>query len=209
LAANLVSPLAYAQDKGDGSAATTSAGQPALLALPPAPPAPAKTVPAQTASAPNQAPSGDAPLPADAPHTITDWREGEPIPLGYHPVQRMRSKAVIGGAVLLGSLYLTSLLAATIATDNANQNNQSNGSAGLYVPVFGPFIAMTQTSTATGTFVLVVDGLGQATGAVLLIWGLASPQALLVRNDYARARVLPRPMVFGTTGGGVGWAGTF
>jgi hypothetical protein len=144
-----------------------------------------------------------------APHSLSDWQDGEPIPPGYHRVQRMRKGAIIGGAVTFGVLYFVSLLIAAAGTDEANRTHTSNSMAGLYVPAVGPFIAMTQSSTAVGGVFLAMDGLAQAGGAALFIYGVASPQTVLIRNDYGRPHLLPQPLLFGRSGGGLGLVGSF
>jgi hypothetical protein len=144
-----------------------------------------------------------------APHTISDWEEGEPIPPGYHPVQRVRKGAVVGGAVTFGVFYLISVLIAAAGTDISNANHTSNSAAGLYVPVAGPFITMTQSSSAVGNVFLALDGVAQGAGAALLIYGIAAPRTVLVRNDYGRPLVMPQPMILGRNAGGLGIVGTF
>jgi hypothetical protein len=143
------------------------------------------------------------------PRVITDWQEGETVPPGYHPAQRIRKGAVIGGAVTFGVVYFVNVLVAAGGTDYANSNHTSNSVAGLYAPVVGPFITMTQSSSAVADVFLVLDGLAQAGGAVLLLYGLTSPQTVLMRDDYGRPRLLPQPMLFGRAGAGAGLVGTF
>jgi hypothetical protein len=143
------------------------------------------------------------------PRVITDWQEGETVPPGYHPAQRMRKGAVIGGAVTFGVIYFINVLVAAGGTDYANSNHTSNSVAGLYAPVVGPFITMTQSSSAVADVFLVLDGLAQAGGAVLLLYGLTSPQTVLMRDDVGRPRLLPQPMLFGSGGAGAGLVGTF
>jgi hypothetical protein len=144
-----------------------------------------------------------------ARRSVPDWQEGEPVPPGYHPVQRMRKGAVIGGAVTFGVLYFISVLIAAVGTDEANRTHTSNSVAGLYVPVVGPFIAMTQSSTAVGNVFLALDGLAQAGGAALLIYGITSPQTVLARSDNGRPLLLPQPILLGKSGGGLGLVGVF
>ena len=47
----------------------------------------------------------------------------------------------------------------------------SNPEAALWVPGIGPFIQMPGTSTATGTWLLAVDGLVQTAGLAMLVYG--------------------------------------
>jgi hypothetical protein len=144
------------------------------------------------------------------PRVIKDWQEGEPIPAGYHPVQRMRKGAIVAGAVTFGVLYIISALVAAIGTDTANVTHSNNDVAGLFVPVAGPFITMTQSSSATADVFLVMDGAAQAAGAILLVYGLTSPQTVLVRDaKYSPPLLLPKPMILGRNGAGLGLVGSF
>jgi hypothetical protein len=144
------------------------------------------------------------------PRAIRDWQEGDPVPPGYHPVQRMRKGAVIAGAVTFGVLYFISVLVAAVGTDAANANHSNNDVAGLYAPVVGPFITMARSSLAIADVFLVLDGAGQAAGAILLVYGLTSPQTVLVRDaNYGRPVVFPRPMLLGKDGAGLGFSGSF
>jgi hypothetical protein len=140
------------------------------------------------------------------PRVIPDWQEGEPVPAGYHPVQRVRTGAVVGGAVPFAILYFISAL---IAAGQEDTSRTDRSLQGLYFPVVGPFIAMTQNSSAVGNVLLAVDGLGQAGGAALVIWGLTSPRTVLVRDETGLPRYLPRPTLIGRSGAGLGWSGRF
>jgi hypothetical protein len=144
------------------------------------------------------------------PRVIRDWQEGEPVPPGYHPAQRMRKGSIVAGAVTFGVLYFISVLVAAAGTDVANASRSSNDLAGLFVPVIGPFITMTKSSTAMGDVVLVMDGLGQTAGAILLVYGLTQPQTVLVRDaKFSPPPLLPRPILLGKQGAGLGLVGTF
>jgi hypothetical protein len=79
----------------------------------------------------------------------------------------------------------------------------------LYMPVAGPFFELTNSTTAAASVTLVIDGLAQTAGAILLIWGVTSPVTRLTRNDVAAIRVLPTPLVLGKDAGGLGLVGTF
>ncbi|HXN30904.1 MAG TPA: hypothetical protein VN894_03540, partial [Polyangiaceae bacterium] len=150
-----------------------------------------------------------APPREDGPRFITDWRQGEPIPPGYHPVQRTRTGAIIGGAVTLGSVYLMTAFIAAVWSDVARANNESSPLGGLFVPVVGPFITLTQSSSAAADFLLIMDGAAQTAGAVVLVWAVTSPRMLLARDGYAKPRLVPRPMFLGRDGAGFGLSGTF
>jgi hypothetical protein len=152
------------------------------------------------------------------PAQINNWEPGQPIPQGYHAETRTRTGLIVAGAITFGCLYFFSAIAAGIGADNTSKTSYVNGqyvttkgenpNAALWVPVVGPFIQMGNTSSATANVFLVVDGLGQAAGATMLIVGLVSPKNVLVRNDLgAGVRVTP----VGLGGGKLGWgiSGTF
>ena len=195
-AAALTSTAAQAQDAAAVPPPVQVEVQPPLPSLPPQP-------------SPLPTPQHYVVVHEDGPRMITAWHDGEPIPLGYHPAQRTRTGAIVGGAVTLGSLYLINAFVASVWTDAVKGTQESNPVTGLFVPVLGPFITIPQSSSATADFFLILDGLGQTTGAILLVWGLTSPQTVLMRDGYAKPWILPRPMVFGKSGAGMGLSGTF
>ena len=82
-----------------------------------------------------------------------------------------------------------------------------NKAGWLYLPVLGPFFELTESSCASLNYILVLDGLAQATGAALFIYGLTSPMPVLVRNDLAMVTVTPTPM--GKNGTGIAFVGRF
>ena len=145
------------------------------------------------------------------PKQITDWKEGEPVPDGYHPAEKTRTGLIVGGAVLFGTMYFFSVLVAAGGADS--NRGSSNPDAAMWAPAIGPFIQMAQPdSSATGNVLLAVDGLAQTAGLIMLIAGLSSPKTVLVRNDLARNDTKPTvkatPIV-GRGMTGVGLIGTF
>jgi len=138
-----------------------------------------------------------------------EWNDGDPIPDGYHRATRVRKGPIIGGAITFGTMYLFSILTAAAEQDAARSEGSSSSSpdAALYVPGIGPFIQMAHTSTATSTVLLAVDGLAQSAGLALLIYGLTSPQTVLIRNDLSQVAVVPVPL--GKDGAGLGVVGRF
>jgi hypothetical protein len=52
----------------------------------------------------------------------------------------------------------------------------------------------------------VLDGIAQATGAILFVYGMSMPKPLLVRNDLA---FTVTPMKIGRDGNGFGFVGRF
>ena len=144
------------------------------------------------------------------PREIKDWQEGDAVPPGYRPVERTRRGLVVGGAVTFGTLYFFSALTAAIGADS---NTGRNPVAAMWIPGAGPFIQMTQTKSATANVFLAIDGAGQCAGIAMLVYGIAVPRTVLVRNDLGENKP-PKPEVHavplvggGTTG--VGVVGTF
>lgn len=137
------------------------------------------------------------------PRMIKDWRDGDPIPWGYHREERVRKGAVISGSILFGVTYGYSLFFAAIGEDIDSNNN---GAAPLAIPVLGPFITMKNSDSTTLNYMLALDGLAQAAGAALIIHGIVSPKAVLVRNDLG-VSFMPAPM--GKDGQGLVMMGRF
>jgi hypothetical protein len=171
---------------------------------PPAQPPPREyTAPLYQATQPSYVPQSVA---MSGPRVISDWEEGEAIPPGYHQSTRIRKGAVIAGSVVFGIFYLISTGVAAAGADV--HPGAANPEAALWIPGIGPFIQIGSTSSATGDWALAVDGIAQSGGLALLVYGIASPRPVLVRNDLG-FRVVPRPMALGRNGGGFGLVGSF
>lgn len=138
------------------------------------------------------------------PRFIKDWRDGDPIPYGYHREERVRKGMVITGPILFGVPYLYGTLLASASHDIDHDEFTA-----LYIPVLGPFIQMSKTDSATGREILAIDGVLQATGAFLFIYGLAVPRAILVRNDLGSISLAPVRMGQDGRGNGLALFGTF
>jgi hypothetical protein len=129
------------------------------------------------------------------------------VPPGYRLEEKPRTGLIVAGSIVIGVPYVIGLSA--VSTRDSN-----NGANWLVVPVLGPWIALgarrtactpsnTNTTTTTttadngvacvgdvfATMGLIFDGLVQATGATLLIVGLAVPKKVLVRQDMAHVFV--------------------
>ncbi len=142
------------------------------------------------------------------------YREGAPIPQGYHVEQRVRKGMVIAGAITLGIPY-------TIGLAAAGGSNFRNESGWLALPALGPFITLgrrhadchtgSKAASCLGDvmlgFGLVLDGLAQTAGATLLLIGVSAPKTELVRNDVMSLSVLPGRV--GTSGYGLRAVGQF
>jgi hypothetical protein len=139
------------------------------------------------------------------PRVINDYHDGDPIPPGYHPQQRVRGGLVGGGAGLFGALWLIDVIIAAADASIKQDCNFSLTGADictnhkatfwpLWIPVAGPFIAIGTTgSDALGTTFLVIDGLAQAGGVAMIIAG-AMGHTVLVRNDLGAPKLELKPM---------------
>lgn len=178
-------------------------GAAAAQEAPPPPPPREYTAPLFQQTQPSYVPQSVA---LSGPRIITDWEDGEPVPPGYHPSTRIRKGPVVSGAIVFGIFYMFSTLAAAVGSDTGGSSG--NAEAALWVPGIGPFIQMGATTSAIGNWFLAIDGLAQTGGLALLIYGLASPRTVLVRNDLG-LHVVPRVMALGHGGGGLGLVGSF
>jgi hypothetical protein len=214
---------------------TPQPAPPGYTPAPAYPPAAAPTYPAAPPAQPApETPPGWAPPAYGAnqyryPSAPMELRyvDGRPIPAGYHLETRPRKGLVISGAIVFGIPYFLSL---SVAASSKYEPDRW-----LYAPLVGPFIDLgnrkencvttpsgpTRTDTfcqddSSERFFLMADGLMQAAGATMLIFGFALPQRLLVRDDapyvgQARSHfawtIAPQRM--GRSGYGLGLAGTF
>jgi hypothetical protein len=169
----------------------------------PEPPPRAYTAPLSQRTQPSYVPQSVA---LSGPRIINDWEEGDPVPPGYHPTTRVRKGPVIAGSIIFGVFYLFSTLVAAVGSDTSG--GSGNPEAALWIPGIGPFIQMGSTSSAIGNWALAIDGVAQSGGLALLIYGIAAPRTVLVRNDLG-LRLAPRLMALGHGGGGVGLGGSF
>ncbi|WP_437292779.1 hypothetical protein [Sorangium sp. So ce426] len=171
---------------------------------PPAPPlVQAQSLPAPQAPPPPGFHGGHGAPPAGP--KVLPWREGEPVPPGYHPETRVRKGLVISGSIVFGTVYLFTAIGGGDAVYRG-----SPGYAALFVPCAGPFITLATTrQDDLETMALVLDGLVQITGAALLIPGLLVPRSVLVRNDVSQPFVLPAPVALGPSSAGLGLVGRF
>ena len=146
------------------------------------------------------------------PRVLKDWHEGDPIPPGYHPATRARTAMIGGGAAMFGAAvphlraHRGGWRGARVRTTSAARS--SNAAAPLFIPVIGPFITMGNTDSVTADVFLVVDGLLQAAGLGMFIYGVAVPKVVLVRNDLGKIEFHPTPIVTRDMAG-LGVVGTF
>jgi len=125
--------------------------------------------------------------------------------------ERARRGLIIGGALTLGIPWALGIA----FTSGSNFPNQTGW---LVVPALGPWLTLATRKNDTvcyggsGTCVeevdngyktlLVLDGFVQAAGAIMLIYGMASPKQLIVRDFVGNLHFTPARMGrFGGYGG--------
>lgn len=212
-----------AMAQGDAAAPA----QPALAAAPAAP-APQPAVPQGYVLVPVQQPAAqtqyDVQYPqqrgALPPGMELPYEDGDPIPPGYRLARQPRRGLVIGGSIMTGIGWGLSLTGAVAADFDSK-------SGFLVVPVLGPWLMLAaggakdrDCSSSSSYYdydydcgsrsglrsVLVLDGLLQTAGAVMVVAGIAFPRVRLVREDVTVGFV---PTTFGSGSYGLGAVGTF
>jgi len=143
------------------------------------------------------------------PRTL-DYEEGDPIPTGYHKRTKIRTGLVVGGSVMFGVTYLTTIFVAGIGqliNDIPPEGTKDFGP--LLIPFVGPFIGIGTTKPSTGgTFGLSMLGVLQTGGLAMFICGLALPRTVLVRDDIGKPSLTVTP-TFGVNSGGLSLTGAF
>ncbi|MDC3960394.1 hypothetical protein [Polyangium jinanense] len=166
--------------------------QPTPGALPQQPPPPMGAAPQQPMAAPPGYPPPGyyPPAPIFGPSRLP-YKEGDPIPRGYGIETRPRYKMATAGIATFAPLYGMSVLFA--GTFAGNEGLASGYYTSLFIPVIGPFVAIgTSDAESVGVFMLMLDGLGQATGAALFVAGMLSDEKFVSRTPTAFD---PRPEV--------------
>ena len=204
LAAVLLAPAALAQPVQDIGVVPPSQpqGQPQYQQPPTYPQYPQQQYPQQ--QYPQQQYPQYPQYPPVYPRPRT-WRDGDPVPAGYHVEEKPRSGLVTGGLIMVLVPYSIGAFAAVSA-------KFGNESSYLLAPVIGPWLTMGQRhyfscprsgggdtlGCAADVFVvmgLIFSGVVQAGGATLLLVGLLNPKPTLVHDDRA---LHVRPMNVGS-----------
>ncbi len=159
------------------------------------------------------------------------WEPGAPAtaeppyrdqaPAGYEYEEHTPAAPIVVGGLMLAIPYATGL-------GIAGAEDFANGSGWLAVPAVGPWLALLSRENPCDTakdaqefnsdvghcvaepFVrgmLVLDGVLQATGTVVMIVGASSSEKRLVPNRSPRVVAMPQPV--GRSGYGVGVVGSF
>lgn len=147
------------------------------------------------------------PLPTGA--ETLPYEEGKPIPAGYRLEQSRNRGLIIAGSIVLPVSYAYGLFLGF-----ARAFSGSSSGAEILVPVAGPWIFLAKyqrwcggpdyAGSAIGEACedrrrdenreMIIDGLLQASGATLIIWGIVSRRTRLVRADVARITIVPTPV---------------
>lgn len=152
--------------------------------------------------------------PSVAPETWT--YSGGSVPTGYHVEQQPRRGLVTAGALTLGIPW-------ALGVAIASSRDFSNQSAWLVVPVLGPWFNIAARKSETTCdydgdacyvvkdhsfqAMMIVDGLTQAAGAIMVIYGLASPKQVVTPDLPGRLHFAPATM--GKLGYGGALSGEF
>lgn len=147
------------------------------------------------------------PFPMTGPRTLP-YEPGGPIPQGYVLTEKPRLGLIIGGSIAFGLLYITSLMAYSLAEAVCAGSSCSNDFWPLSLPVIGPFITIGTANAEGGAIsLLAMDGLGQGAGLAMLILGVASKKQVWLRADLADLHLMPLALADG--GRGLALAGQF
>jgi hypothetical protein len=115
---------------------------------------------------------------------VDDWDPDAPAPPGFHKSEGMNSGLITRGAVLFGTAWVGSALAATVGstTDTAARRGAWTP---LFVPLVGPYIAGGTLKPTRGGDIgaLAFDAGVQTVGALGIFIGILDQRAKLVRYD--------------------------
>ncbi len=189
--------MASAQDK----APPPSSGAPVAesgSALPPPPAAPppsgaagaAAPGPVGPQAGPRVPPAGYPPPAMFGPSRLP-YFESDPVPPGYEIQTRPRMGLAKAGLATFVPLYGLSVIFGGVFLGNENGDAKKYGP--MLIPVIGPFATIGTADTDEGTIFLLLDGIGQLTGAALFLGGMLSEEKYLARQTASAAL---RPEVF-------------
>jgi hypothetical protein len=130
-------------------------------------------------------------VPVYGPAKITDFDDSQPVPYGYTAVSQRRKGLIIVGACLLGAVYGYTAFAASSA--ELLFTDEDTDLTPLRIPVVGPFLELRETDNSVLRFALVLDGVAQTAGALMVVYGLTTPRTILVRNDRLTIAPMVRP----------------
>ena len=120
------------------------------------------------------------PQPVGPPRVVYNWDADIPPPDGYTLDWDINARALAGGIGLLSGAYLTSILAAAVASKSSTN---PDAWAPLYAPVAGPFIALGTVDPSSGGFGLLIgDGVMQLGGALAIAIAFIDVRHKLIRQ---------------------------
>jgi hypothetical protein len=127
-------------------------------------------------------------VPPPPPATLP-YSEGDPVPAGYHLESRVRRGPIIAGAIMAGTTYIVNLLVADIEERDGDSDDRATW---LYVPGVGTWAYVDDAcdNEQDGCSFIVMHSATHTVGLALLIYGIAAPRSILVR-DTAGVRVTP------------------
>ncbi len=108
------------------------------------------------------------------------YNENEPVPPGYEIQTRPRMGMAKAGIATFAPLYALSALFG--ATYLGSESGEAKEYGPMIIPVIGPFATMGTSDSGGGNLFLLLDGVGQLTGAALFIAGMLSEEKYLTRQ---------------------------
>ncbi len=111
------------------------------------------------------------------------WKDGDPVPDGYHVERTSSDAALAAGTAFMVPLSTLPMAMLTIGP----------GAVPLLFPGVGPFVAIgTLGFSPLGAALLSLLGLSQAAGVALFTWGVITPNARVVRDRVEAPYFAPR-----------------
>jgi len=162
-------------------------------------------------------PAGYYVVPYYAQEPPPPWKPGQPAPAGYHVETKADGKTIRSGVGLLVALWICSVLTGAVLNESEEPKSEDGDDVEpgdwtpMYYPILGPFLAMKNLDSSDGGWaVLLLDGIGQSAGALMIVIGLVNRKEYLEANSTAKAgpRFMAAPFI-GRRGGGFGISGTF
>jgi len=131
------------------------------------------------------------------PSIIEDWKPGDPIPKGYRPESRVNMETIKASGAGLFMLWMLTTIVGMIGSEFEDEGAvdgdgiEPSDYTPLYVPVIGPFIAISTLKAEKGGLgLLLLTGGGQTLGALGLVLGIVDRDHYLVRQTTG-VRVTP------------------
>lgn len=137
-----------------------------------------------------RAPTPEQPPGQLGPQAVRPYREGVPVPAGFHVESSFHTALLASGAALLVSGYGLAAVAARAELDLGSAEGGPPNHGPLYAPLIGPFIAAAGDGwSGGGRAAFIADGLVQAGGMALMMLGLVERELYVVADRPAAARV--------------------